>query len=1387
MTDTGAGRRFLVSIGVSTYGDSAITALPGATVDAERVARLLEPMGYTRVLVNHSANPSHGALVEGLDEWAHDAELGPEDTVVVYFAGHGQKDEREHYLLCSDHRPGLWSTAVSTHALMRPLLRSRAGHLLVVLDTCYASTGTESVAALAAQLTHTHRAGAQRAMIAAARGKETAKENRFVDALEQVLAKPQAGPSQRYLSVREVTERINELLDAERQHASHSVIDSTGQDPFFDNVRYIPAVDRNGLDLAVLAQLQKRHEGHYGPRGKGLEHSGERGDYFTGRTAALGSLAGWLRGPHDRKARVVTGDPGSGKSAVLGRFLDLTDPQHLARAMDPEAAWLPPPGLNAVRLWARRSTTADLVRDLGAAISLPEADLTQLLKTLGERSDRVVVVIDSLDEAGTAGDQSEGRRIARELLQPLSALPAVRLVVGTRRDLIPSLGQAVEVLDLDADDHAREAVTDYARALLLDSHDPDSLSPYRRAPGLANEVAAGIASRAGRSFLVARMNARALVHRQMVVDTGQTGWELSLPSDAEQAFADYLERFGPQRQRVVRLLRPLAYAQGAGLPWSTVWAPLAEALSGKPCGNDDLEWLFEVAGSYITETESAGGSVFRLYHETMAEYLRVPASSVDHQRTIALSLCELAPRDPVTGERDWASAHPYVLTHLASHALAGGVLDRLLTDTEYVVHAEPATLLRALDAPVGQYADKFAAVYRTSAHLLPTATAEARRDILSVDAARYQWQELAERLARGRTWRVAWATGGLVHPSHRRTLEPGRGLPHFISFTVDGKAYALTDGTALGTLQQWDLETGECVRTFVSDEPDTGLLCEVSVKGRAHSLTLALDGFVLRDLLDGTLTRYPGRPDVQVGTARGITVDGRPHVLLIGKNTATVLLWDLTSGGPTLTLTGHTDTVTTIEGITLDGRPHALTASTDTSVRLWDLRTGACTRLFTERKSAMTSLHSVVIDDRPHVLAGDAAGTVRLWDLRTGDRVHTLTGHSNRVNTIDSVTVNGRMHALTGGDETIRAWDLRTGACTHVLTGHTNTVDTVRAVTVNGRPHALSSSYDRSIRLWSLDISQTTAAHDGHTDWVVGVATAVLSNRPHALTVSLDGSARLWDIWSGESVRVLTSTADKLQAVCALSIDDRPHALTGEMGRARLWDLQTGTCTLTLYEKGAGAPYARTVTAVHGVTIDGHPHAIVGTNTGTLELRDLRTGDPTLSLEGDQGSVRAVSGIGIDGVPHALSADHKGALHLWDLRTGRRVKTLAGQSTDTHVVYAITLHLGGHPYALTSRDTQVYGWDLRTGERTHLLLGHTRNVTQISALTIDGRPHALTTSRDATARLWDLRTGECTEVLHLPLRATAAAAVGDQLLICCANDLALFRRTGTLSPPPRFP
>jgi hypothetical protein len=404
-------------------------------------------------------------LAEGIENWAEEALLGPQDIVVVYFAGHGFRAADRHYLQCADSQPGRRARALAADDLARPLVMSEVGHLLVMLDTCYAAAGTQDINRLAGELAHLHRERANRWHLAAARAKDRAKDNAFVDALTDAFTNPRHGVTQQFMSVREVTERVNEYFAQHRplQQARLTTSETDGQDPFFPSRMFIPGLPTDGIDLAALAQLRRRHAGFFGPRSRGVEYVGERGDYFIGRTRALQELTAFLTtadAEHDRKARVVTGKPGSGKSALLGRLLTCCDPTqpeptaslsaglHSASSATADRPPLPVT-LPVIPLHARRVPLEDLVADLAAALGLPaEAGRDDILTALAARTDPVAVVVDSLDEAGIAGDAGESLRVARELLQPLSVMPSVRLVIGTRSPQIRALGHAVLVIDL---------------------------------------------------------------------------------------------------------------------------------------------------------------------------------------------------------------------------------------------------------------------------------------------------------------------------------------------------------------------------------------------------------------------------------------------------------------------------------------------------------------------------------------------------------------------------------------------------------------------------------------------------------------------------------------------------------------------------------------------------------------------------------------------------------------------------------------------------------------------------------------------------------------------------------------------------------------------------
>ncbi|MGX1671049.1 caspase family protein [Streptomyces sp. NPDC055400] len=1384
MTDAGGdmvGRRFLIAVGAGAFRDPGIDGLPGVAEDVRRVRELLEPMGYTPVLTGLADAPTRDELAEGIEDWTLDTSLGPEDVVVVYFAGHGVSEEDRHYLLCTDTRPGRWTRALAAEDLARPLVKSPVGHLLVMLDTCYAGAGTADISRLASDLADLHRGRANRWHLASTRARGRAKENAFVDALTDVFAHPRHGATQRYVSVREVTERVNDHFRAHRpsQQARLTTTETDGQDPFFPSPRYLPGLPADGIDLASLVLLRRRHAGHFDPRSRGLEHSGELGDYFTGRVLALEELAGFLTtcdANHDRKARVVTGDPGSGKSALLGRLLTLTDPD----ASSP----------HVIALHARRASLTELVTALAEALHLPApADRDTVLTALSARTTPVAVVVDSLDEAGTAGDAQESRRIARELLQPLSALPSVRLVVGTRRPQIPSLGHAVHILDLDAPEHLTRAdITAYARAVLEDAQDPDSRSPYRHDPALAATIADGIAERAGSSYLVARMTARALVHSQITVDTARPDWRERLPSDAKEAFATYLDRFGPDHPKAERLLRPLAYAQGAGLPWSTIWAPLAEALSGLPCSQDDLDWLHRHAGAYIVETPTPNGSAYRLFHETMAEHLRRTGNESDDHATIARTLIALVHRDPATGVNDWPAAHPYIRRHVATHAAAGGVLTRLLEDPEYLVHSDAAPLLRALDTVIDPVHRTVADIYRASAAVHASLTSDGRRDILAIDAARYQQPQLAAEFARTRPWAPRWATGNLVHPAYQATLTGHTGYVNAVVVTeIDNRAHAVSVGSDR-TVRVWDLEANTQRATLTGHTDNVNAVGVTEIDGRPHAVTAGDDRTVcVWDLVSGTERAVLTGHTSGVETVVMAEIDGRPHALT-GSRDGTVRLWDVVSAVERAVLTGHTDRVRTVVVTEIDGRPHALTGSRDGTVRLWDLLSGTERDVLTDRVGRVGEVKMVAVvelDNAPHAVVVGIDGQVRTWNLATGTERAPIAVPSRWVNAAVVTELHDRPHVLTASsdDGTVRVWDLVAGVERDDLAVSTRALRLMVVADIGGRPHALATGDDGTVQVWDVASGTERTVLTGHTGSVLMMAVAQIGGRLHALstgTEGLDGryyaltvdeTAKIWDVASGTLRGVFTGRTSLVNSLAVVEIDGRPHAVTaGADSTVRVWDVASGSERAVLEGHTGG------VTEAVVTEIDGRPHAISAGFDGTVRVWDVISGTERAVLTGHTRWVRMLLVTEIDGRPHVVTSSEDRTVRVWDLVAGAERAVLTGHARSLIAVKVTELR--GRTHALTtSFDRTVRVWDLVTGIERPALTGPANLLNAMAVVEIDGRPHVITNCDDRKVRVWDLLSARVTAVLTLPLSAQVIMANDDLLLLGMASEVIALQHT----------
>ena len=600
---------------------------------------------------------------------------------------------------------------------------------------------------------------------------------------------------------------------------------------------------------------------------------------------------------------MLTGQPGAGKSAVLARAALSVEAEHGG------------PGL---AFHARAATIGDFLTALAdlTGIDTPTS-ADELVTSLADLPGQppVPVVLDALDEAASDRD----RRQITEALAELAVLPGLRVAVATRPmaagnpfapgGLLPALGVTTRddhnLIDLDSDTYFDlEGLRQFAAALLaqdgMDHPGPPGAAwtQYRARHAVCDRLAAVIAERAGRNFLVAAMAAVPLSTARTMTDPAAKGFDpAGIPSGVGEALSKYLDRLPDQRrERDRELLTALAYARGAGLD-DPAWLAFAAAL-GYDASVADLDALRRSpAADYLlqtTTTERGARPVTRLFHQALTDELLAPRHQPSDESALLDMLLGQAEH---TGWQD-----RYLREHAAEHAAAAGRLDQLLEDPLYLITVDPARLVPHLDAARSAPARATAAVYRQSAHLLARLDRPMRASQLELTAHHLGCRSLAARIASAapdRPWQTRWSHGRRATGHQVLTGHDG---------AVDAVAAgALPDGTPViisgggdGTVRVW--------RT-----------------GRRHPGRRAAAGH------DGGVN----------AVAAGALPDGTP-VIISGGDDGTVRVWRLADGTPVgEPLTGHDGAVTAVAaGALPDGTPVIISGGDDGTVRVWRLADG---------------------------------------------------------------------------------------------------------------------------------------------------------------------------------------------------------------------------------------------------------------------------------------------------------------------------------------------------------------------------------------------------------------------------------------------------------------
>lgn len=1229
-------RHILIAAGTEHFRKLDDCDLPDVPGEVTRIVSTFRTLGYDSLPVK--LDPDHDELEMLFASAKDDFHAG--DIVVAYYTGHGAKDEVEgrYYLLtCDSVLRKLERTALAAEDLARALIKqSKAAQILIVLDCCYAGAGAAEVAQIAGGLASLGGTGPDVFVIAAARTKQEAEPGALSSALEKVLITEDerlGGRVQAFLVMEEVMEAINGYLrenhpaQIARWHAN-----AEGRCRVFPNSRF-----RAGIQPGIDLETQRAYVEHWVPKARGVEF-GAGGWYFTGRVQALRELAAWLSGPRSEcRVRVVTGGPGCGKSAVLARVVTLANSTYRREVLSAtgtisaDPTTLPPEGVVNVAVVARHKLLAEVVEQIARSLGLGVRDPAELVSTLRRRSNKTVIVLDALDES------NEAKQIVSRLLRPLARLPHVFLLVATRPDSskpgqkFRALGTSTVEIDLDDPRYiGRDDVACYVERRLLATEEPRRSTHYRGAPALARTVAQAVSDRSKNVFIVAHTATIALLAKP-IVDVSVAGWIDSIPTGLDSAFSQFLEELdrgtpaGASSSLARAVLLPLAFAEGEGLPWVAIWAELASALSGSRVSDNDIALVRRHAAAFIVEALENGGSVYRLYHERVAEYLRdsIEAEKLA-QRRIVEALRSRVPAALGTAEPDWTRAHPYVLTHLISHALKGAMLDELLADGLFVAEAEPLHMLQVLSKCSDPFARRSYNTYELALHNLRDKRSEDRLSYLEMAARQLGDDSLADlwtRRSQSRRWSVPWAHWSIsphrVIPLPIPAATPIRNIPIALS-TVAGRPVIVV-GAEDGTVRMWDLASGT---------PRGEPMC--------------------------------GHDGPMYGIAVG-SLEGRPVAVSAGHD-ATVCAWDLTSGkmlgSPLRDFDGW---VTSVAVGTLEDRPVIVAGGEDGWVRVWDLASGkerfgpsqtewfgpsfSDTRLETEVYCVAVGW----VKGQPVIAAAGEEGSLGVWDLASGDSLAQVSFGEGDIRSLAVGSRDDKLAIVFAEEEAAFVWDVGADAA-EPLKGGASGILCATVGSIEHRSVIVIGAWD-GIHVWDLASGEPLKPLRGHSREVVSVAVGTFDDQSVVVSSGNDGTLRVWDLSSetlqGESRR---SHGHGAASIAVGDLDGRTVVVSGANdGALRVWDAVSGAAR--------GDPIRGHDGVVHAVAVglvEGRQVIVSGGEDGTVRVWDMTSGAPQGEpLRGHKGGVYSVAVETVEGQSVIVSSDGwDGTVRTWALASG---------------------------------------------------------------------------------------------------------------------------------------